>query len=250
MSVGHARPHTNESHLRELVRIESQPWFRRAKAIRKILDRSHDIPWLGGSSTDLRRIYADPKFSGVADYLGRAIPIKAFIRPLVDHEETEGILLVFGTDERGQRYDYDGAHEIATCAEERTARRVVETVLGLRWDRDAYQEIYKPILAITVKPPWPNIPADLNTEPYREDDPDLYRQVEGAILHAIALQAAGGKMSKSQADYSPGKPNAHCGICEHYENRSCELVAGPIDPAMWCRLFLRGSDATRSAPDK
>jgi hypothetical protein len=224
-----------------LARIESQPWFRRAKAIRKILDRSHDIPWLGGSSTDLRRIYADPRFGGNVDYLDRSIPAKVFIRPLVDHEETEGILLVFGTDSSGQRYSYDGAHEIATCAEERTARRVVETVLGLRWDRDAYQAVYKPFLAKTVRPPWHNIAVDLNTEPYQDDDPALYKMVEASIIHAIAQNAVGGKMSKSQADYSPGKPNAHCGICEHYKDHTCELVAGPIDPAQWCRLYLRGS---------
>jgi len=30
---------------------------------------------------------------------------------LVEHEVVESILLLFGTDEKGQRYEYDGAHE-------------------------------------------------------------------------------------------------------------------------------------------
>lgn len=48
------------------------------------------------------------------------------------------------------------------------------------------------------------------------------------------------KKSKASVDYSKGKPSAHCGICEHYEDGSCELVSGPIDPDMWCELFEKG----------
>jgi len=45
------------------------------------------------------------------------------------------------------------------------------------------------------------------------------------------------KRPKLAVDYSKGKPNAHCGICEHYNNHACELVAGTINPDMWCKLF-------------
>lgn len=46
------------------------------------------------------------------------------------------------------------------------------------------------------------------------------------------------KRAKSSVDYSRGKPGAYCGICKHYlGNGECELVAGTINPAMWCRLF-------------
>jgi hypothetical protein len=53
------------------------------------------------------------------------------------------------------------------------------------------------------------------------------------------------KKSKSSVDYSKGMTSSHCGICTHYIKGShglqgmCELVAGNIDPAYWCKLFER-----------
>lgn len=239
MSVGHAHhPRITQAHLAELARIEQRPWFKRGRAIRKILDRAHSIPWLGGSSIDLKRIYIDPRFRGPCKYRGREVNVSLFVPPVVEHEEVEGILLEDGIEERGARYDYDGAHEMATAAEERKARRIIEQRLEMRWDRNAYQEMFKPFLRVVVKPPWLDIPVDLNTEPYRQDDPDLYRQIEKAILAERIGQSAAGKISKAEADYSPGKPHAHCGLCVHYDgHHGCEIVAGRIEPAMWCKYF-------------
>ncbi len=45
------------------------------------------------------------------------------------------------------------------------------------------------------------------------------------------------KFSKDEANYSRGTKAAHCGICKHYSHHSCEIVAGNIFPAMWCRYF-------------
>lgn len=46
------------------------------------------------------------------------------------------------------------------------------------------------------------------------------------------------KLAKSAVDYSKGKPKAHCGLCKHYEGSGdCEIVAGVINPAMWCNRF-------------
>ena len=46
------------------------------------------------------------------------------------------------------------------------------------------------------------------------------------------------KRAKESVDYSAGKPHAHCGLCKHFERPdACELVAGKIDPKMWCKLF-------------
>lgn len=46
------------------------------------------------------------------------------------------------------------------------------------------------------------------------------------------------KRSKASVDYSDGMPRARCGICEYFvPTGKCELVAGLIDPMMWCRLF-------------
>lgn len=57
------------------------------------------------------------------------------------------------------------------------------------------------------------------------------------------------KRAKSSVQYSKGLPQAHCGICRHFRARgkrqygSCELVRGPIEADMWCRLFARASHA-------
>jgi hypothetical protein len=181
VSAGHARPRIDASHYRELRRIAGTPWFQRGLAIKKVLIRSAEIPWLGGSSADLRRIYIDPRFTGSASYRSRTVNVEAFVPALVQHEGVEGILLVLGHDEAGRPYSYDGAHELATAAEEQKAR-VILGRLGLPWDQEAYQQIFKPFLKITVKPPWHNLPIDLNTIPYRDDDPTLYRQIERATL--------------------------------------------------------------------
>jgi len=55
------------------------------------------------------------------------------------------------------------------------------------------------------------------------------------LIEKAKVQKA--KKSKSSVDYSKGKPNAHCGICVHYEEGSCKLVSGEIEPDMWCELF-------------
>jgi len=54
-----------------------------------------------------------------------------------------------------------------------------------------------------------------------------------------------GKRSKESVNYSKGHPDAHCGICKHFQPpHECELVAGHIVTSYWCRLFekakLRG----------
>jgi len=58
------------------------------------------------------------------------------------------------------------------------------------------------------------------------------------------------KFTKTEVDYSKGKPQAHCGICEHFRpnSKSCVLVEGDIEPDMWCRKFERGlRDTIRAA---
>ncbi len=45
------------------------------------------------------------------------------------------------------------------------------------------------------------------------------------------------KRQKAEVDYSIGKLNAHCGICEYYSDHECSKVIGVIKPEMWCELF-------------
>ncbi len=48
------------------------------------------------------------------------------------------------------------------------------------------------------------------------------------------------KFTKTEVDYSEGYKPAHCGICEHFlRPHSCEIVAGLIEPKMWCRKFKK-----------
>lgn len=176
MSVGHAdRPRPNEKHAAELKRIWVQPWFQRGLRIPKKLVRNVEIPWLGGSSGSLEHIYIDHRYAGQGHYRGQAIDVRAFIPALIEHEGVEGILLQCGD------YTYDGAHELATAAEEMIARKICSR-LRLKFDRNAYEDMFAPFLAMVKQPPWRNLPADLNLEPYREDAPELYAAIEKQIL--------------------------------------------------------------------
>lgn len=53
------------------------------------------------------------------------------------------------------------------------------------------------------------------------------------------------KISKSEAGYKKGLPQAHCAICKNFEPQAtgpwgqCQLVYGDIGPSMWCKLFAR-----------
>jgi hypothetical protein len=231
MSVGH-RHKRGVVHDEELARIAQTPWFKRGITIQRRLFRYKEIPWLGGSSTDSKRIYVDPRFAGTADYLKRQVNVAVLMPALIEHEVVESILLLFGTDERGKKYDYDGAHEFATAREIKVAQRILGNV-GFRWNEQAYQDIYKPFLKMTEKGPWQNLPPDLNTEPYRQDAPEIYREIEKQILRGEMIV----QVNKQDADYSKGNPQEHCSICSHYSKRTCEVVPGLIDPGYWCRYF-------------
>jgi hypothetical protein len=230
MSVGHLRQHHADA---ELKRVETADWYKRAAQTERRLYRRYEVPWLGGSSTDTLRIYIDPRFRGTADYCKRQLNVAKLIPALTTHEVVEAILLMHGVTEAGGKYDYDGAHEVATEAEVRTAKRIM-TKLGYPWDEGAYQEIYKPYLKMTEPGPWQNLPADLNTEPYRDDAPHLFAQIEKQMLRGDVLV----RVSKTEASYGKGNPDERCKICTHYvSGGACEIVKGQIDPNAWCRYF-------------
>lgn len=63
-----------------------------------------------------------------------------------------------------------------------------------------------------------------------------------SLRETLSKEAA--KETKKDAGYSEGKPNAHCGICRHFEPpRACEIVMGRIDPKMWCKYFEKAASA-------
>ncbi len=46
------------------------------------------------------------------------------------------------------------------------------------------------------------------------------------------------KLSKEAVDYSPGKGQSRCFLCEHFIPRqSCEIVEGRIREDYWCKRF-------------
>jgi hypothetical protein len=188
LSAGHHARFT-DTHRKELQRIYKMPWFRKAALIERRLFRKVEIPWLGGSSEDTRHIYVDHRFAGRTRYLAKLIEVAICIPAVIDHETIEAILLVFGVTADGGKYEYDGAHEIATCAEELRAERQF-VAAGLKFDRQAYQDIFKTFLTITEKPPWNGLPSDLNTIPYREDDPSLYRELERQMMREQLARTA------------------------------------------------------------
>ena len=47
------------------------------------------------------------------------------------------------------------------------------------------------------------------------------------------------RKSKQEVDYSKGMGATRCRECTHFHPnaRTCSLVAGPIMPNYWCKLF-------------
>jgi hypothetical protein len=108
---------------------------------------------------------------------------------LIQHEVVESILLIWGSKREGGKYDYDGAHEIATEAEILIAKRNF-TEEGLKFNEEAYQDIYRPFLAETERGPWTDVPSDLNLEPYRDDAPEIFRDLETMIRRSQISRAS------------------------------------------------------------
>lgn len=52
------------------------------------------------------------------------------------------------------------------------------------------------------------------------------------------------KATKHSVEYGRGKPNAHCGLCRHYQLPSaCAIVRGSVRPQDWCNRFEVGVNA-------
>lgn len=61
--------------------------------------------------------------------------------------------------------------------------------------------------------------------------------IAGDVAGAM-VEKAGRKHTMAEAGYKHGTKAEHCGICVHYVHpHVCELVAGNIFPAMWCRYY-------------
>ncbi len=68
----------------------------------------------------------------------------------------------------------------------------------------------------------------------------------GAVMFSAAFatqQAQAGNMTQQAAAYQPGpKDGKRCDGCSLFQApSSCKLVAGTIDPAGWCRFWVKKS---------
>ena len=58
------------------------------------------------------------------------------------------------------------------------------------------------------------------------------------------------RITKDEADYSPGTAREHCGNCRFFiaSSNGCEKVEGHILARMWCRLWKREAGGRETRP--
>ena len=130
------------------------------------LDRSHDVPYLAGYSTDGKTIYIDRHLPRTMAYKGRKVEVDRY---LIMHEEVEKTLI----DQLGLHYLH--AHQIATRAEEAAVRAD-----GILWrDYDRFMQKYVKHIGDERLA---KVPEDLDLKPYRDEhDFDLIARMRKAL---------------------------------------------------------------------
>ena len=131
------------------------------KRVRK-LDRSHDIPYMGGYSVDGGTVYIDRHLPRSFVHNGKRIATDQF---LILHEVIEKSLL----DELGLHYVH--AHQIAVRTEQAAVRAA-----GVRW-RD-YDRFMKANMKKIDGERILKVPRDLDLSPYRDEhDAEILRGI-------------------------------------------------------------------------
>jgi len=147
------------------------------KAIRKRVkvERGVDIPYCAGYSRDGKTVYVDKDVPRIFDLHGRPCDV---LRYLVIHEAIEKTLM------DGLGLSYQLAHGIATIVEEKAVQADGHDVAAYNaaWD--------KVIRKVGSRGKYPNVPKDLDTEPYTDEH-------DAKDEHAMGM--IGGK-----ATYDPG----------------------------------------------
>jgi hypothetical protein len=142
------------------------------------IDRTHDIPYLAGYSTDGKRIYIDRHLPRSFLYKGKKIEVDRY---LLLHEEVEKTLI----DQLNLHYQH--AHQIATRAEEAAVRAD-----GVSWR--AYDRFMQQYVKEMGDERLTKLPADLDLKPYRDEhDYDLMRRMKSAtedVAHPLSKDNA------------------------------------------------------------
>jgi len=154
MSVGHHHA-IEERHAAQYDWLCRQAWFKMAMAHRPDVVTSYDLPYLGGSSVGMERIYVD-----VHAYL--TVANNRLLLGLIKHEHVEGVLL-----EHGWRYaiEPEASHLVATVAENRE-------YVSLGISPEEANRIYRPLIKADELERLVCCPSDLHMEPYTEPPVD------------------------------------------------------------------------------
>jgi hypothetical protein len=183
MSAGHPHHHT-DVHARQYEALLYKTWFQLALDSRPyVVDPTYDLPYVGGSSIGLARIYVDRHAYPVIRDAG-------LLSGLVMHERVEGILL-----EHGWSYEIEpfAAHLVASAAEAQ-----VYIARGITMAEAA--RIYAPLIKADEHERLKRVPADLHMEPYLEPPVDarLVARMRSVMTGPAPLAAwpmAGGVMA-------------------------------------------------------
>ena len=155
----------------QIRKILSDPRFvaRVAKAAAVPIIRKYDIPYLGGYSSDGKRVYIDRHLN--LRYKGK--DISKFIRM---HEVAEKAALdIF-------ELDYQHAHKVANHVE----RQAVEKA-GLKWIE--YCDHLDPFIKEVSKEHIESVPHDLDLTPYKDEhDKKLLKSLQSKINEENGLQ--------------------------------------------------------------
>jgi len=128
------------------------------------VDHSHQVPFCAGMSDDGKTLYIDHEIPEVVGDMH-------ILKTIVVHELVEHCLM------RMAGLPYEEAHQIATAAEEACVR-------ANGWPMHEYNAFWdRAIRKAGSRGSYDNIPQDLDTEPYDQDDEKA--EEEGKLDHGL-----------------------------------------------------------------
>ncbi len=222
MSAGHGDIDTRGLSTVTINRLLEDPEVKKRLYAPHIINREHDLPYLGGYSEDGTTIYIDRHFpDSLTIYDDGNKRTFNPIPHIVDHERFEKAVM----DALG--WGYSHAHEAANGFER---RGVLKT--GLFWG--PYNKVLDPYIKADEHEKLEKVPKDLDLAPYKEPP------VDHKLLAHLEAAMGKGKKAKKDVDYEPvaSMPKHICSKCDHFvKPNSCALVKGYISPGAWCKLW-------------
>ena len=161
MSSGDHHHGSAPSHLLDAALADPKVRQKLARGIK--IDKTHDVPYLGGISRDGRTVYIDRHLPPSLKIGGKSINPVPF---LAVHERTEhAIMTTLGLK-------YAAAHKLATAAEERRVNAA-----GI--DPGEYEKALQPYIKADAVEKLKKVPKDLFMGPYEDEhDSGLIRRMK------------------------------------------------------------------------